>query len=87
MTPRTSWAAAALLAALATAGCGPSPRPGPEPPLAVADWKALPADRKYAAETLERVRAGDPKFAADGAWDEFLKSTVAPARKKDLPKK
>lgn len=78
-----------IFSLVAAVGCGGSaPRSVPDSPLSVAEWKQLPADRKYQPEALERLRAGEPKFAADdAAWDAFMRATVLPGRKKELPKK
>ncbi|MDY3554367.1 hypothetical protein GobsT_23630 [Gemmata obscuriglobus] len=66
------------------AGCGGPPAPAPEEaPLTVEQWKALPAQKKYEVETLERVKHGSPKFQDQQAWDKFIREVMVPARKKD----
>jgi ABC-type glycerol-3-phosphate transport system substrate-binding protein len=77
-----------LLGLLALAGCGGSGGPATtapaEQPLTVAEWQSMPADKKYQAETFERLKVGEPKFQAEKAWDEFYRKTVQPGRKKEL---
>jgi hypothetical protein len=75
---------------LGAVGCGGSGSRAPEgaaAPLTVNDWKALPVDQKYAPETLERLKAGDPNLGTAEGWEAFQKNVVAPARKKDFPNK
>ncbi len=73
-----------LAAAVALAGCSKPPaRPAP---LSVADWKALPAERKYTAEVLERLKEGEPKLQTPEGWEAFARTTLAEERKKDFPR-
>jgi hypothetical protein len=76
-----------LAAVLAAGGCGPrpaaTPTPRPTGPLAVADWHALPAAQKYAPETLERLKEGDPKLQTQRGWDAFYANVLRPSREKD----
>ncbi len=73
---------------LALAGCG-----GAKPdataqvgPLTVAEWRLLPPERKYTAETIERLKEGDPVLATPEGWDAFNKTTLMESRKKYFPK-
>lgn len=75
-----------LFAAVGPAGCGGRAAPKPPAPLAVADWQGLPADQKYTAETLERLKEGDPGLQTPAGWDAFQKTVVRPARKRDFPR-
>lgn len=69
------------------AGCGGSPPPAAsdpsEVPLMQSEWQALPPDKKYEIETLERLKLGDPKLQDQRAWDKFTKTVILPAKKKD----
>ena len=55
------------------------PRPGrlraegerPAPPVTLEQWQALPVDKKYLAEWLERLRHGDPKHKDEAEWESF----------------
>ena len=80
------YAALMLALALCLPGCGGSRPVAEKPaPLTVAEWKALPAAQKYEVETLERLKDTDPTFAAPGKWEAFVRTTVIPGRKKELP--
>lgn len=77
-----------LVLACDLTGCrGQSTEPAAEKtPLSVADWQALPVDKKYTSESLERLRRGDPKLQTPEGWDEFQVTILLPARKRDFPK-
>ncbi len=76
----------ALALVVGVAGCGDPPPSGPTAaPLTVAELKALPVGEKYTAETLERLKAGDPKLQTAEGWEAFSKTTLAAARKTDFP--
>ena len=67
-------------------GCGGKTAESDAPaPLTVADWKGLPVPRKYAPETLDRLKAGDPALDTPEGWDVFQKTVVGPSRKTDFP--
>ena len=73
---------------LALAGCG-SAKPDATAqvgPLTVAEWRLSPPERKYTAETIERLKEGDPILATPEGWDAFSKTTLMESRKKDFPK-
>jgi hypothetical protein len=78
-----------MVLTLALAGCGGggAAATGADVPLTVADWKALPVESKYSAETLERLKKGDPNLATADGWETFQKTVIAPSRKKDFPGK
>jgi hypothetical protein len=78
--------AIASVVALGLAGCGSnSSSTKPPAPLSVADWKAMPTDKKYTPETLERLKEGDPNLQTAEGWEAFQRTVVQPARKKDFP--
>lgn len=67
-------------------GCGEKPSgSAPAAPLTVAEWKTMPVDQKYAPESLERLKTGDPTLQTAEGWEAFQKTVVVPARKKDFP--
>lgn len=69
---------------VAAVGCGGSkPIPTAPKPLTVAEWKTLPATEKYTADSLERLKAGDPALQTPEGWDRFAKTDLAAARRKD----
>jgi len=57
----------------------------PSSPLTVAEWKALPIDKKYEPETIERLKQADPALGTPEGWDAFQRTTLLPSRKKDFP--
>jgi hypothetical protein len=64
----------------------PSGDPPPTTPLSVAEWQTLSdAEQKYAPETFERLKKGDPKLNDDREWNKFFHTVVVPNRKKDIP--
>ena len=74
---------------LALAGCGgakPEATTAQVGPLTVDEWRLLPPERKYTAETIERLKEGDPTLATPEGWDAFNKTTLMESRKKDFPK-
>ncbi|MBX3400665.1 MAG: hypothetical protein KF873_18165 [Gemmataceae bacterium] len=79
----------ALAAVGLLAGCGGSPPPVAiaEQPLTLAEWEGLPADRKYQAESYERLKLGEPKFQDEKVWDRFYRQTVLTGQKKEQAKK
>ncbi len=74
-----------LVATLTLAGCG-RPMASRPAPLSVSDWRALPVDKKYTAEALERLKEGDPKLQTPEGWEAFSRTTLAQERKKDFPR-
>jgi hypothetical protein len=74
-----------LLAAVGLAGCGGRPVGPSSAPLSVAEWKAMPVGQKYTADTLERLKAGDPKLGTPEGWEAFSRTTLREARKNDFP--
>jgi hypothetical protein len=75
----------ALVAIGFLAGCGGSSAPATvEKPMTIAEWEGLPADRKFQAESYERLKLGEPKFQDEKNWDRFYKQTILPARKKEM---
>lgn len=75
---------AVLLLALALSGCSRAVPP-PPPPLLLDQWQALPADRKYAPETLQRLRDGETRFADEAEWERFLRGVVVPGKAREHP--
>jgi hypothetical protein len=75
-----------LAAALGLAGCGGKPTGTPIVPLRVEDWKAMPSDQKYTAQTLERLKEGDPKLQTAEGWELFSRTALPEARKRDFPR-
>lgn len=75
----------ALVLVVLLVGCS-RPEVPPSDPLTVEQWKALPAESKYEASTLERLKLGDPKLQDEREWDQFARKVLIPARKKDFPK-
>jgi hypothetical protein len=53
-------------------------------PLTVQEWAALPPPEKYNVDTLERVKAGDPRFQDEQQWDQFTRHVMIPAKQRDL---
>ena len=74
-----------LVLAISVVGCS-RPEVPPSDPLTVEQWKTLPAEMKYEASTLERLKLGDPKLQEEREWDQFTRKVLIPARKKDFPK-
>jgi hypothetical protein len=72
-----------LATALSLAGCGGKPTGTPVVPLSVEDWKAMPTDQKYTSQTLERLKEGDPKLQTTEGWEQFSRTTLPEARRKD----
>ncbi len=58
-----------------------------QPPtaLTITDWATLPVEEKYAPETFERLKIGDPKLNDEENWDKFMREVIVPARKIDIP--
>lgn len=54
-------------------------------PLSVEEWKMIEGDLKYAPETLDRLKASDPKLNQDKNWERFMRDVVVPERRKDIP--
>jgi hypothetical protein len=73
-----------MISAFGCGGSGPADS-GPNTPLTVADWKAMPVEQKYSGETLERLKKGDPNLDTAEGWEAFQKTVIAPSRKKDFP--
>jgi hypothetical protein len=73
--------------ALALTGCGSASKnvPPPTTPLTVAQWQTLDVEQKYAPETFDRLKQGDPKLQDPREWDNFFASVIVPNRKKDIP--
>lgn len=84
-----AWKIGAIALGLGLCGCGADPAPPAADesgvPLTVADWQALPPERKYEFETLERLKQADPKLENQREWDRFTKSVILPARRRDVP--
>ena len=57
---------------------------GPPGPLSSAVWSALPAETKFEIDTLERLKAGEPKLQDDKEWDRFARKVLLPAQKKEF---
>ena len=76
---------ALLILTIFVVGCGKKkPRLETEP-LTMEDWMVMPAETKYEFATIERLKAGTPKFRNDDEWDKFAHAVMIPARKKELP--
>ncbi|VTR97395.1 hypothetical protein [Tuwongella immobilis] len=56
-----------------------------EPPLTLESWKTLPISEKYEIDTLERLKLSDPKFQNQRQWDQFTRTVLLPAKRRDLP--
>lgn len=85
MQPVKSMIVLALAGLLAgCGGCGQSP-PDRLEPLTVEQWKALPVEKKYEPETLDRLKAADPSLDTPEGWEKFNRTVVVPSRKKDFP--
>ena len=74
-----------LCVTIVLAGCG-RPTAAPPSPLSVAEWQAMPTDKKYTTEVLERLKEGDPKLHTPEGWESFSRTKLAQERKKDFPK-
>jgi len=76
-----------LIAGVTLAGCGEtSVEVSPPPkPLTVNEWKTMPLDKKYAGETLEQLKMGDPSLDTAEGWEKFQRTVVIPARRRDFP--
>lgn len=84
---RTLYALVLSGAVAGLTGCGgtaAAPAGAADKPLTVAEWTNLPVDAKYTAETIERLKKGDPNLETPEGWEKFQKTVVAPARKKDF---
>lgn len=70
-----------LASAMVIIGCESESVPPPTfptTPLKLAQWEQLPADEKYAAETLERLKGGEPKLRTKQGWKVFYEKTLKP---------
>ncbi len=82
---------ACLTFVLAYIGCGTSePKPASDAanatgPLTVEEWKDLPASVKYDAGSFERLKQGNKELQTQAGWDRFMKQTIVPERKQDIP--
>ncbi len=79
-----------LALVLAGVGCGtsetkPDPNAANKGPLTVEKWKELPVAVKYDAGSFERLKQGNKELKTRTGWDKFMKDTVIPERKKDIP--
>ena len=77
-----------IIALGAIIGCGQQPAASlslADQPLSVEEWKSLEVAEKYAPETLDRLKASDPKLSDERHWDKFMIGVVVPERKKDIP--
>jgi hypothetical protein len=85
----TSARASTLALALCLAGCGghaaSKGEPPPTTPLSVAEWQTLGVEQKYAPETFERLKKGNPKLQDEREWSKFEKAVIVPHRKKEIP--
>ncbi len=72
-----------LLAVLMMSGCSPEPvTPPAEQPLTLTEWEQLPPEKKFNAESYERLKLGEPKFQDEKTWDRFYRTTVLTGQKK-----
>lgn len=56
-----------------------------ETPLTVAAWRSLAPAVKYEFETLELLRANEPKLENERAWSQFMRDVVVPQRQVEFP--
>ena len=54
-------------------------------PLSVAEWRGLPVRNKYDENTFRRLKLNDPRLQQEQHWAQFMKDTVLPERRQDLP--
>ncbi|WP_437185123.1 hypothetical protein SH668x_002214 [Planctomicrobium sp. SH668] len=73
-------------------GCSnsaPPLEPQPLQPLTIADWKNLTGNEKFAEETMERLKLGDPKLNTTKGWNKFLatemKAELAKSKAQQAP--
>ncbi|HAH48366.1 hypothetical protein [Gimesia sp.] len=85
-----------LLWPVVLTGCGgsdsgvqigvPSDVPTP-PPISLDEWdKMTDINQKYDVDTLDRLRASDPRLEKENAWDQFLTEVVVPKMKEEKPR-
>ena len=74
-----------LLMVCGASGCARKSAAAPkQEPLSVEQWKALQPSQKYDVDTLERVKAGEPRFQDEEAWDQFVRAVMLPAKRREI---
>jgi len=74
-----------LFLAIGCAGRSDTAKTAASSPLSAVEWKAMPVDKKYEPETIERLKKGDPALETPEGWEAFNRTTLLPSRKKDFP--